>query len=223
MKSMQSIVLKHALIAGGILIVAFAATLPFGIHSEVVGYTSMVLAFLLVFFGIRAYREELGGSIGFGKAFQVGILITLVICAIYVISWEIVYWGFMPDFLDKYNAHALAKLRASGATEAAIQAAQAQMATFADGLAVRVAIPYAVDVLQRVVDDMLLVSERQLARAVGRYAAAGIRVEGSAAAGLAALDQGSEMAQPVVLIVTGQNIDEQLYQRAVKAPDSFPD
>lgn len=131
MKSMQSIVLKHALIAGGILVVAFAATLPFGIHSEVVGYTSMVLAFLLVFFGIRAYREELGGSIGFGKAFQVGILITLVVCAIYVVSWEIVYWGFWPDFLDQYNAHALAKLRASGATEAAIQAAQAQMAKFA--------------------------------------------------------------------------------------------
>jgi hypothetical protein len=132
MKSMQSIVWKHALIAGGILIVAFGATLPFGIHSEVVGYTSMVLAFLLVFFGIRAYREELGGAIGFGKAFQVGILITLVVCAIYVVSWEIVYWGFWPDFLDQYNAHALAKLRASGATEAAIQAAQAQMARFAE-------------------------------------------------------------------------------------------
>ena len=131
MKSMQSIVWKHALIAGGILIVAFGATLPFGIHSEVVGYTSMVLAFLLVFFGIRAYREELGGSIGFGKAFQVGILIVLVVSAIYVVSWEIVYWGFWPDFLDQYNALALAKLRASGATEAAIQAAQAQMAKFA--------------------------------------------------------------------------------------------
>ena len=131
MKSMQSIVWKHALIAGGILIVAFGATLPFGIHSEVVGYTSMVLAFLLVFFGIRAYREELGGAIGFGKAFQVGILIVLVVSAIYVVSWEIVYWNFWPDFLDQYNAHALAKLRASGATEAAIQEAQAKMAEFA--------------------------------------------------------------------------------------------
>src|SRR4029079_5700178 len=131
MKSMQSIVLKHGLIAGGILIVAFAVTLPLGLHSEVIGYTSMVLAFLLVFFGIRAYREEIGGAIGFGKAFQVGILITLVICAIYVISWEIVYWGFMPDFLDKYNAHALARVRASGATETAIREAQAKMAQLA--------------------------------------------------------------------------------------------
>ena len=121
MKSMQSIVLKHGLIAGGILIVAFAATLPFGIHSEVVGYTSMVLAFLLVFFGIRAYREEIGGAIGFGKAFQVGILITLVTCAVYVVAWEIVYWGFIPDFAETYSRNVLDKLRDSGATAEAVE------------------------------------------------------------------------------------------------------
>jgi threonine dehydratase len=97
-----------------------------------------------------------------------------------------------------------------------------RMATFADGLAVRVAIPYAVEVLQRVVDDMLLVSERQLALAVGRYAAAGLRVEGSAAAPLAALDQIADDGRSAVLIVTGRNIDEALYQRAVSAPESFP-
>jgi hypothetical protein len=135
---MKSIVLKHGLISGAILVVMFAVTLPLclkGIidfdRSEVLGYASMVLAFLLVFFGVRSYREELGGAISFGKAFQVGILITLVTCAIYVICWEIVYWGFLPDFLDQYNAHALAKLRAAGATEAAIREAQAKMASFA--------------------------------------------------------------------------------------------
>src|SRR6185503_10717201 len=78
-----------------------------------------------------------------------------------------------------------------------------RVGTFADGLAVRVAIPYAVEVLEGVVDDMLLVSERQLARAVGHYATAGIRVEGSAAAPLAALDQISESSGSTVLIVTG--------------------
>ena len=62
-----------------------------------------------------------------------------------------------------------------------------RMATFADGLAVRVAIPRAVEVLRRVVDRVELVSEREIARAVGRLASAGIRVEGAAAAGLAAL------------------------------------
>jgi hypothetical protein len=139
MKPMQRIVLKHGLIAGGIVIVMFAITLPlclkgiidFDNDGAILGYTSMVLAFLLVFFGIRSYREEIGGAIGFGKAFQVGILITLVACAIYVVTWEIVYWGFIPDFLEQYNAHALDKLRAAGATEAALREEQAKMARLA--------------------------------------------------------------------------------------------
>ena len=96
-----------------------------------------------------------------------------------------------------------------------------RMVTFADGLAVRVAIPYAVEVLRQVVDRMLLVSERELARAVGRYAAAGIRVEGAAAAALAGLTQLSAFDAPVVVIVTGRNIDDALYDRAVHAPESF--
>jgi threonine dehydratase len=95
-------------------------------------------------------------------------------------------------------------------------------ATFADGLAVRVAIPAAVDVLGEVVSRMLLVSERELARAVGAYAAAGIRAEGAAAAALAAVPQLDGAAGPTVLIVTGRNIDEELWRRACDDPESFP-
>jgi threonine dehydratase len=98
-----------------------------------------------------------------------------------------------------------------------------RMATFADGLAVRVAIPYAVQVLDRVVDGMELVSEQEIARAVGRYAAAGMRVEGAAAAALAALPRLSKFPGALVLVVTGRNIDEDLYRRAVERPESFPD
>ena len=61
------------------------------------------------------------------------------------------------------------------------------------------------------------------ARAVGAFARAGLRVEGAAAAGLAALPQLPEVASPVVLVVTGANIDEELWERAVQTPDSFPD
>jgi threonine dehydratase len=92
--------------------------------------------------------------------------------------------------------------------------------TFADGLAVRVAIPLAVDTLVPLVDEYLRVSEREIAAAVGAYSRAGLRVEGSAGAPLAALDQ-VEADGPVVLIVTGSNIDEALYRRAVEQPDSF--
>ena len=96
-------------------------------------------------------------------------------------------------------------------------------ATFADGMAVRVAIPFAVSVLGEVASRMLLVSERAIAQAVGAFDRVGIRVEGSPAAALASLGQIEELDGPVVLVVTGRNIDEDLHQRAVNDPDSFPD
>jgi threonine dehydratase len=99
-----------------------------------------------------------------------------------------------------------------------------RMSTFADGLAVRVAVPLAVEELVRLGTPFVEVPERAIARAVGAFAAAGLRVEGAAAAalaGLAAVDEAP--AGPVVLIVTGRNIDDELYRRAVERPQSFPD
>ena len=89
-------------------------------------------------------------------------------------------------------------------------------------MAVRVAIPLAVEELRRGV-PMTLVSERAIARAVGDYAAAGVGVEGSAAASLAAFRELPPADDPTVLMVTGRNIDDELHRRAVEEPDSFPD
>jgi len=133
---MQKIVLRFGLASGGILVALSAVLTPLcmngTLHSEIVGYSAMILSFLLVFFGIRSYRDNVaGGAIRFGKAFQVGILITLVTCAMYVIAWEITYYNFFPDFLDQYNAHALEEMRAAGASEVAIREETAKMADFA--------------------------------------------------------------------------------------------
>jgi threonine dehydratase len=96
-------------------------------------------------------------------------------------------------------------------------------ATFADGLAVRVAIPFAVDVLGEVATRIVVVSERAIAHALGAFARAGIRVEGAAAAGLAALPQLGDVDGPLVLVVTGRNIDDETFRRAIERPESFPD
>src|SRR5258706_1276271 len=90
----------------------------------------MILAFLLVFFGVRSYREQGGGAISFGKVFRVGLAITLLACAIYVLSWEIVYFNFMPDLADKYSASVLDKARKDGASLAKIETTKKQMADF---------------------------------------------------------------------------------------------
>ena len=86
----------------------------------------------------------------------------------------------------------------------------ASSATIADGLAVRVAIPYAVEVLNGAADRMLLASEREIARGVGAFETAGIRAEAAAGAGLAAVPQLEEVDGPIVLVVTGGNIDDPL-------------
>ena len=96
-------------------------------------------------------------------------------------------------------------------------------ATFADGLAVRVAIPMAVEALGEFASRMLQVSERDMARAVDAYAEEGIRAEGAAAAALAAVPQLDDLGAPLVLVVTGRNIDEELFRRAREDPGSFPD
>jgi threonine dehydratase len=98
-----------------------------------------------------------------------------------------------------------------------------RMNTFADGLAVRVAVPLAVDELVGLGTPIVQVSERAIARSVGAFAAAGLRVEGSAAAALAALEVVDSPDGPVVVVITGRNIDEDLYRRAVERPESFPD
>lgn len=98
-------------------------------HSMTLGYTIMVASFLLIYFGIRSYRDNVaGGTITFGKAFQVGIGIALISCVFYVASWMFVYYNFIPDFMDKYAASMLAQAKASGASDAKIQEMTKEMA-----------------------------------------------------------------------------------------------
>jgi hypothetical protein len=131
---MKRIVLIFGLISGAISSAMMFLTMPLldrGIvnfdNGEVIGYTAIFLSFLLVFFGIRAYRENNGGRISFGRAFSVGILITLISCVFYVVSWEIIYYGFMPDFPEKYANAAIASAREKGASDAAIAAKVKEM------------------------------------------------------------------------------------------------
>jgi len=77
-------------------------------------------------------------------------------------------------------------------------------------------------VLNGAADRMLLVSEREIARGVGAFVTAGIRAEAAAGAGLAAVPRLVEVDGPIVLVVTGGNIDEKLLRRCREEPDSFP-
>jgi hypothetical protein len=130
---MKKVVLTYGLISGAIISILMFGTLPFAGRigfdkAQVVGYTTMVLSFLFVFFGIRSYRENVGdGRIAFKRAFLVGILIVLIACVFYVVTWEILYFKLMPDFAEKYTSYMLESMKASGATQQAIDAQVQQM------------------------------------------------------------------------------------------------
>jgi threonine dehydratase len=96
-------------------------------------------------------------------------------------------------------------------------------ATIADGVAVRVAVPMAVEALADTVDRVLEVSEREIASAIVAFDDAGIRAEGAAATTLAALPQLASVEGVIVLVVTGRNIDDELLHRCRGDLDSFPD
>ena len=135
---MKKIVLTFGLISGAVISALMFATLPFmhkiGFNRGlVIGYTTMVLAFLLVFFGIRSYRENVGeGRISFKRAVGVGLLIMLITCACYVVSWEIIYFNIMPDFADKYAAFIIEDERAKGASQAELAQKMEEMQKFKD-------------------------------------------------------------------------------------------
>lgn len=117
---MKKTVLTFGLIAGAILSVMMLATMPFmdtiGFdRALIVGYTTMVLAFLLVFFGIRSYRETIGdGRISFLRALGVGLLIATIASVCYVITWEVLSHTVLTDFAEKCAAFEIEKIRTSG-------------------------------------------------------------------------------------------------------------
>jgi hypothetical protein len=135
---MKKTVWTFGLISGVIISILMVVTIPFqderGFdHSLLLGYTTMVLAFLLIYFGVRSYRDNVrGGSVRFGRAFAVGALIAVISSVCYVATWEVMYFNFMPDFLSKYQANELEKARAGGATEEVIAKQKADMDKFGE-------------------------------------------------------------------------------------------
>ena len=133
---MKKIVLTYGLFGGVMLGAMVLALTPF--HDEIgfdrgvyVGYTTMVVAFLMVYFGVVSYRDNVaGGSVTFGRAFNVGALISLLIMICYVTIWYFVFHTFMPDYFDKYAAYTMDQARQAGASAAAIAEQTRQLAEF---------------------------------------------------------------------------------------------
>lgn len=137
---MKKIILIYGLIAsaivGGMSLITMPmyknGTLNFE-NGELLGYSTMVVALTMVFFGIKSYRDNYAkGVISFGKGFKVGILITLVACTIYALSWEVSYNSIGEEFMQKSEENYFAKMKENGATEVEMAEAKKEYENFGE-------------------------------------------------------------------------------------------
>lgn len=136
---MTRIVLIFGLIAGAvaglqmwILMTAVnTGSLDFD-SGAVVGYATMIIAFSLVFFGIKSYRDNNSGRISFLKGVQVGILISIIAAFCYAVCWELYYPKIGDEFMQKYTTYYLDKMKADGASDAEIETARVEGEQFVE-------------------------------------------------------------------------------------------
>lgn len=97
-------------------------------QAEIIGYTSMLIALSMVFFGIKSYRDNYsGGTITFFKGVQVGLLISLVSAVVYCfgsVGYTVANPGFQEVFVEKYTEHTVANMQADGASQPEIDKAK---------------------------------------------------------------------------------------------------
>jgi hypothetical protein len=136
MKPLTKTVLLFGLISGAAHLAMTAATIPYIYShnftmSDVLGYSSIVVSALILFFGIRSYRQRTAdGRMTFGRGFLVGLLITLVFCACHVVIFEIIYFKVLPDFGARWAECEVAHARAKGGSPQDVAAAEKNAQTF---------------------------------------------------------------------------------------------
>lgn len=122
---MKKIVLVYGLIAGAIVAAMMLITMPLYekgsldiSNGQLLGYSTMVVALSLVFFGIKSYRDNhQNGQITFWKALQVGLLISLLASAMYALTWEYSYASMSPEYKKKMTQTYEDNLKKEGASE----------------------------------------------------------------------------------------------------------
>ncbi|MFZ4382147.1 MAG: DUF4199 domain-containing protein [Sandarakinorhabdus sp.] len=126
--------LAAGLIIGSILFgttVGLQNNIPDPAVGMAIGYAGMLLAFGMIYVGIRRHRDTvLGGVIGFWPALVMGLGISLVATLFYVLAWEAALAVTGMDFGTEYAGYMVAEAQKSG-DPAAVARAKAEAAEFA--------------------------------------------------------------------------------------------
>lgn len=126
---MRKIVWTFGIIAGLITVAMFIINIPANgapvdfENGMLYGYITMLVALSTIFFAASQYRKKYtNGHLKFGKAFLIGLYISLIASGIYTLGWEIYYSNYATDFVEQYLAFQREQLLESGLSEAEVQA-----------------------------------------------------------------------------------------------------
>lgn len=90
---------------------------------ETWGYVAMIIALSTIFFATKQYKDKFTeGHIKFGKAFLIGLYVTLVASVWYVLSWELFTSTVGSEFFSNFEEFSRHQLMESGLTESQIEA-----------------------------------------------------------------------------------------------------
>lgn len=132
---MKRVVITCGLIAGGIVTImmvigtSLCAKNPQASQtSMIIGFASMLLAFSLIFVGVKMFRDKYNeGAVTFVQAFLIGLYISLIASTMYVATWAVEYNYVFPDFMEQYAANAIGHAKTSGMSPAKIEATVKEM------------------------------------------------------------------------------------------------
>jgi len=115
---MKRTVFTFGSIAGIIVSAMLFITMTDGLkgneYGELIGYSTMIIAFVTIFFAVRTYRDKYNhGLIKFAKAFLIGLYITLIASTMYVASWMVISNTYARNYMDQYYDNAIEEIRKS--------------------------------------------------------------------------------------------------------------
>lgn len=105
-------------------------------NGEIIGYTTMLIALSMIFFGIKTFRDRhQNGIISFGTAFKIGSMIALISSIMYVLAWEACLQmnpGMADNFMAEYSNHVIDKMQSEGVSQNEIETKRIEMAEMAE-------------------------------------------------------------------------------------------
>ena len=120
---MKKIALIYGIISGFVMSLSFMLTIPANgkidfEKGEIIGIAVMIISFSMVLVAIISYRKTfVNVDFSFGNGFRVGLLVTLISCAIYVTSWMIYYEMKGDQFTKQYTEYYINKINNSDSPE----------------------------------------------------------------------------------------------------------